>query len=310
MTAAYKLESNDITEDRIIVENFFGRQLTLWGLMEQKWTWGRETHNVWCTLGIAVTNFHVKYHPLRNCAEGDDYNAYWQYHNRLHALGVAKCERKKQQQRIYRERQNLRKCLVDGADVAQQESDTEESVFSVGCVFPQIAGITITPTNSEEVHGSANGGSGGGGSGSGGNGGGGGRGSGGGCSGGSDHCGHGHGGRGHGGHSGGGGRSSGGGSGSCGGCCRRSSRGSRGHGGRGSGGNNNLRADPFGETATDDDTSDDGSIGDYSSDTVENDEDSDSLRSETSEESANSEKLFGAKDSSLIRGRKRRFFNA
>ncbi|ETV97385.1 hypothetical protein H310_09719 [Aphanomyces invadans] len=72
-----------LASDRDIVENFFGRLKTLWGIVSDKYTWKKDEYNIYFQTCVALTNVHVRFNPLRN-VDGEGYN---QYKNRLLPIG-------------------------------------------------------------------------------------------------------------------------------------------------------------------------------------------------------------------------------
>ena len=49
--------------DRIIVD-VFGRQCTLRGLINSKWSWSEQLYDRFFTFWVALTNAHIQMHPL------------------------------------------------------------------------------------------------------------------------------------------------------------------------------------------------------------------------------------------------------
>ncbi|RHY24711.1 hypothetical protein DYB32_008724 [Aphanomyces invadans] len=72
-----------LASDRVIVENFFGKLKTLWGIVSDKYTWKKDEYNMHFQTCVALTNVHVCFNPLRN-VDGEGYN---QYKNRLLSIG-------------------------------------------------------------------------------------------------------------------------------------------------------------------------------------------------------------------------------
>ena len=58
-----KLGNTKVASDQIIVENFFGRLCSLWGLMHKKFWWSFEKYNTLNQLLIALINFHITNTP-------------------------------------------------------------------------------------------------------------------------------------------------------------------------------------------------------------------------------------------------------
>ncbi|RHZ28019.1 hypothetical protein DYB31_012287 [Aphanomyces astaci] len=60
------IRSNDrIASDRVIVENFFGRMKTLWAVCGETYRWSRDNYDVLFQTCMALTNVHIRLHPLR-----------------------------------------------------------------------------------------------------------------------------------------------------------------------------------------------------------------------------------------------------
>ncbi|RHY26518.1 hypothetical protein DYB32_007536 [Aphanomyces invadans] len=72
-----------LSSDRVIVENFFGRLKTLWGLVSNQYSWKKEEYNIFFQTCVALTNVHIRFNPLRNL----DGEGYHQYKNRLISIG-------------------------------------------------------------------------------------------------------------------------------------------------------------------------------------------------------------------------------
>ena len=83
LTLKQKAENKRISADRIIVENFFGRLCTLWDVLAAKYRWNENLYDDLFKLGVALTNFHVKFHALR--AEDGEY--YRKYKARMGQIG-------------------------------------------------------------------------------------------------------------------------------------------------------------------------------------------------------------------------------
>ena len=68
-----------VSSDRILVENYFGRLSNLWSLFAVKWRWSLTMYDDFFQVAVALTNFHIKTHPLRS----QDSDKYIQLRNRL-----------------------------------------------------------------------------------------------------------------------------------------------------------------------------------------------------------------------------------
>ena len=86
--------------DRVPVENGFGRGQSLFGVLHHKYTWCRERLDEIIDICFALTNYHIRLHPLR--AEDREY-----YHRVLSTLR-SKAEKvrtlRAERQRRYRHR--------------------------------------------------------------------------------------------------------------------------------------------------------------------------------------------------------------
>ena len=59
-------EIEKISSDGVIVENYFGRQGELWPVVSNKFRWKEDSYDSIFRLTIALTNIHIKWHPLRD----------------------------------------------------------------------------------------------------------------------------------------------------------------------------------------------------------------------------------------------------
>ena len=91
----------DIASDRVIVENYFGRLTTMFGLFAKKYTWSRERFPVVMSIALSLTNFSVLKHPLRS----QEVEYYKMILADLDAKGEKAKNANKERQRLYRERQ-------------------------------------------------------------------------------------------------------------------------------------------------------------------------------------------------------------
>ena len=106
-------ENDRISSDRVIVENFFGRLKTLWALSSDSYRWSRKKYDLVFQTCVALTNAHVRFHPLR----ADDGVAHAQYVNRLNAIGARRVKNKNTASRTYRAKRKARLSLVLAAKV-------------------------------------------------------------------------------------------------------------------------------------------------------------------------------------------------
>lgn len=75
MTGAEKRENAALAADRIIVENVFGRQGTLWAIVANKYRWTESGCNFIFKITVTLANIHIKWHSFRN-ADGKTYESY------------------------------------------------------------------------------------------------------------------------------------------------------------------------------------------------------------------------------------------
>ncbi|KAF0712498.1 Aste57867_4809 [Aphanomyces stellatus] len=99
-----KRANERLSTDRVIVENFFGRLKTLWGLASDKYTWKKEEYNMYFQTCVALTNVHIRFNPLRN-VDGHGYN---QYKRRLLSIGGKLKSKKNASKAKYRENRKAR----------------------------------------------------------------------------------------------------------------------------------------------------------------------------------------------------------
>ncbi|GMF26726.1 unnamed protein product [Phytophthora fragariaefolia] len=94
-----ELQNNDkIAHDRVIVEHFFGRLKTLWGICSHKWEWVDMSYNMIFRACVALTNYSVRCCPLRR----EDGECFLRYETRLIQIGLeieADKKRKRQESR-------------------------------------------------------------------------------------------------------------------------------------------------------------------------------------------------------------------
>lgn len=102
---------------RIIVENVFWRQCTLWGLIGSKYRWAEKNYDLLFRFSAALTNMHIKWHPLRD----EEGRAFRQYKNRLNSIGVNTAQKRKTAQTEYRARRKARLALNFSARQQHEE---------------------------------------------------------------------------------------------------------------------------------------------------------------------------------------------
>ena len=106
LNASQETFNKTLSAQRIIVENYFGRMLSLWNIMSSKYTWGEKLYDTIATVCVALTNFVVEKSPLRT----DDGKWYTRYINRLVHIGDDKKRKRADAQAMYaaRRKQRLR----------------------------------------------------------------------------------------------------------------------------------------------------------------------------------------------------------
>jgi hypothetical protein len=65
LTLSEKTFNREVSSDRIIVENYFGRLTMLWEICSRKYRWQEDMYDVIFSMAVALTNFHISKHPLR-----------------------------------------------------------------------------------------------------------------------------------------------------------------------------------------------------------------------------------------------------
>ena len=95
-----------LSSQRILVENFFGRMLSIWNIMAAKYRWVEKLYDKIAVVCVGLTNFIVEKRPLR----ADDGRWYRRYSNRLLHIGEEKKRKRAESQALYiaRRRQRLR----------------------------------------------------------------------------------------------------------------------------------------------------------------------------------------------------------
>ncbi|KAE9004045.1 hypothetical protein PR003_g931 [Phytophthora rubi] len=104
LTLAQVNENHDISRDRIVVENCFGRLCTLWALCSDKFRWNEDKYDTIFRACVALTNAHARWSPLR----ASDGAAFRAHRKRLMGIGAAREERRKEIQRRSRRNRAIR----------------------------------------------------------------------------------------------------------------------------------------------------------------------------------------------------------
>ena len=112
-----------VASDRIIVENYFGRVCGLWSVLERKWRWAEESYDNIFRLCLALTNWHVRNHPLRR----DDFNRFQRIRNRLYEIGTESALKRKRTLERYRAKRRRRMDIQFRAEsVPDREVESED----------------------------------------------------------------------------------------------------------------------------------------------------------------------------------------
>ncbi|KAG4061916.1 hypothetical protein PC123_g3269 [Phytophthora cactorum] len=122
--AAAAQQNADISSDRIIVENWFGRLCGLWRICADKYRWGEDLYDDIFQTCAALTNYHIGYYPLRS-TNGDEYR---QRQNRLVSIGREMQKKRRRAQDRYRERRRLRQRMSLEDRGCSEGSDDDEDL--------------------------------------------------------------------------------------------------------------------------------------------------------------------------------------
>ncbi|KAF0708875.1 hypothetical protein AaE_013061 [Aphanomyces astaci] len=112
----------------VIVVNFFGRLKALWAMCSDCYRWRRQNYDVLFQTCVAITNVHIRMHPLR--ADDGDVNV--QYVNRLNAIGTKTVKGKKSSARTYRSKRKARLSLIMAAESSMAAGDAGGSDTDLG----------------------------------------------------------------------------------------------------------------------------------------------------------------------------------
>lgn len=72
LTPEEQLRNDNIAHDRILVENFFGRACTKFGILVKKYRWDKGAFRLLVDICFSLTNYHISMFPLRR----NDYDFY------------------------------------------------------------------------------------------------------------------------------------------------------------------------------------------------------------------------------------------
>ena len=90
----YETYNRNLSTDWIIFENFFGRMKAKWKITDHKWTFDKAFFPKVIDMCVALTNFHIKLHELRD----DDGIYYRKWDDRLIVQGKRE-ERRREKSR-------------------------------------------------------------------------------------------------------------------------------------------------------------------------------------------------------------------
>ena len=65
LSTSEERKNRKLSADRIVVENFCGRASELWSMLERKLRWAEQNYDRFFRLCVALTNVHIRAHPLR-----------------------------------------------------------------------------------------------------------------------------------------------------------------------------------------------------------------------------------------------------
>ena len=108
-------KNRKIATDRIIVENYFGRVCVLWAVVRCKFRWDEKHYARFVRICFALTNAHIKWHPLRDV----DGAQYQKYRKRLHGIAENTIQKRSLAQQRYRAKRRAR--LARDFSIAQHE---------------------------------------------------------------------------------------------------------------------------------------------------------------------------------------------
>lgn len=129
LTTNERKTNDNISSDRVIVENYFGRLCGLWRICADKFRWSEELYDDIFHVCASLTNFHITMHPLRE----DSGSLYRQHHNRLIAIGDELRNKRRFNQEKYRRSKRLRHQMeLDDHPSNDSFSDVSEADLSDG----------------------------------------------------------------------------------------------------------------------------------------------------------------------------------
>lgn len=103
-----KIRNGLLSSDRVIVENWFGRLVSLWGIMFKQYRWSEGNYDTFFALCLCLTNFHILLHPLRH-KDGDMAEV---YAKKIFSLGTEKAEQHRGRLQKYRRNRQRRLSIM------------------------------------------------------------------------------------------------------------------------------------------------------------------------------------------------------
>ena len=85
-------DNKDLSSDRVIGENYFGRMTSLWEITSRKYRWTEELYDPIVHLCVALANIHIFWHPLRDT----DGERYQQLRNKWFTIGERAVKKRKE----------------------------------------------------------------------------------------------------------------------------------------------------------------------------------------------------------------------
>ena len=120
--------NRELSSDRFIVENYFGRMNGLWEVTSRKYRWAEELYDPIVHACVALTNIHIFWHPLRD----QDGERYQQLRNKWYTIGEGVLKKKKLNQQRYREKRQRRLSMDSGMrrECSNVYSDGDDSTMA------------------------------------------------------------------------------------------------------------------------------------------------------------------------------------
>lgn len=103
----------------IVRENYCGRLCTLWEIVSTKYRWGEGLYDDLFRISMAVSNVHIKWHPLRQ----KNRKLYLRVENRLYTIGDEITRKRRMEPERFRDKRR-RHMPVQFRGMAQSDDDT------------------------------------------------------------------------------------------------------------------------------------------------------------------------------------------